>query len=114
MAKKKKKKSTTIVLRIGKPKKKQYDAIVMGVIIRKAFKKQVRALKKHFKEDGWDLDSNSAFQDALYDVFGSHLHDLFLAEVVGSGVAYWTVTHKDTKPYMVYRKEKKKRNRVKK
>ena len=37
-----------------------------------------REAKKHFKEDGWDLDFNFLVTDVFYKVFGEHLEGFLL------------------------------------
>lgn len=96
-------KTKKIAFQLTKPNKAQYEKLgPLADQVRRVFKRNVKMLKKHFEEDGWDIDSSSAFEEALYDVFGTHLSTLFLQEVVGSGIATWEVKENGVKG--VYRK----------
>jgi len=107
VSKKKKSKKMIVIINISKPLAKDYKKVPLGLSLRKAFKRVVKGMEQHFKEDGWDLDANHQFSDALYEVFDTHLCDLFMREAVGSGVASWGFKDDAAKNRAVFSKIKK-------
>jgi len=41
----------------------------------KAARRLTRQTKRHFEEDGWDLEYNSLVTDVFYEAFGHHLEN---------------------------------------
>ena len=80
------------MLKFKKAKKKQYDNINVsftGEDLRAAVLKKARELRKHFREDGWDISYSNAESDILNSIIGVDVLDLIFMELQSrTGVDY--------------------------
>lgn len=49
--------------------------------LKKIVKDELKDLKKHFKENGWNIDINSLQENILYRIFGFHLSETIKGEL---------------------------------
>lgn len=75
----------TMHITLRKPKDKEVKSLedIDSEKLLKVLKKRAKEIKKHFKEDGWDLNMHSIREDIVYDVLGFHLGDIIQAYIAG-------------------------------
>ena len=75
-----------------KPTKKEYDQLLHSKDVRKAIRATVREFKQHFKEDGWDIDTDHVLGQFLNRFFGTwhtHANDLLIREMCSGCDVSW-------------------------
>ncbi len=75
-------------------------------LLRNAAKKSAKEIKKHFKEDGWDLDYSLLVTDIFYIAFSHNLENYLWSELIRQKVSV-TLDYSDKKTNLVLRKAKK-------
>lgn len=82
-----------IKIPVNKDKIKEIDKSVLTKKQKQLFKKIIKnhilSLKKHFKDESWDINSDSITHDILYDFFGFHLSDILIHEICGKCNVSW-------------------------
>lgn len=76
--------------------------------LKKAARRVVKSTKKHFTEDGWDLDYNFLITEIFYEAFGHHLENYLWKEIARQKLAV-ELTFKDGSTVLRKRKPAKKR-----
>lgn len=72
---------TLLAFKMRKPTKKDFDKIV-GLDVekfKKVLKREAKDLKRHFDEDGWDVNANFSSEHVLYELLGFHISDFVKA-----------------------------------
>lgn len=77
---------SSIDFKVPKPNKLDLDKLPAKFRNRllEAIKEQRRSIRKHFKEDGWDLSFDGILDDVFYDTFGFHLSDYVLSDILNA------------------------------
>lgn len=66
---------------IFKVPKQKYKGL-LSKEFNKKMNEEIKVTRKHFKEDGWDLDFYSMYHRLLDEVLGDNLMDVFMSKIV--------------------------------